>query len=119
MPVAGNVHMIQRPDGFANVGVFVGEEGVLLVDSQFEPHAEDLVAAVGKLTDGEIRFLINTLSLVKTRAASKSRTYALLAPHEFRGEEGQTPPPCCAYSSFSSLSAPVRCGRCVGAEPTS
>ena len=60
VPVAGNVHMIQRPDGFANVGVFVGEEGVLLVDSQFEPHAEDLVAAVGKLTDGEIRFLINT-----------------------------------------------------------
>ncbi len=26
VPVAGNVHMIQRPDGFANVGVFVGEE---------------------------------------------------------------------------------------------
>ena len=52
--------MIQRPDGFANVGVFVGEEGVLLVDSQFEPHAEDLVSAVRNLSDGEIRFLINT-----------------------------------------------------------
>ena len=60
VPVAGRVHMIQRPDGFANVGVFVGEEGVLLVDSQFEPHAEDLVAAVRNLSDGEIRFLINT-----------------------------------------------------------
>ena len=58
------------------------------------------------------------LSLVKTRAALKSRTYALLVLLEFRGEEGQTPPPCSAYSSFSSLSAPVRCGRCVGAEPT-
>jgi len=58
--VAGRVHMIQRPDGFANVGVFVGEEGVLLVDSQFEPHAEDLVSAVNKLSSGEIRFLINT-----------------------------------------------------------
>lgn len=45
VPVAGRVHMVQRPDGFANVGVFVGEEGVLLVDSQFEPHAEDLVSA--------------------------------------------------------------------------
>ncbi len=32
--VAGNVHMIQRADGFANVGVFVGDEGVLLVDSR-------------------------------------------------------------------------------------
>jgi len=60
VPVAGNVHMIQRADGFANVGVFVGEEGVLLVDSQFEPHAEDLVSEVRKLNDGEIRFLINT-----------------------------------------------------------
>ena len=60
VPVAGNVYMIQRPDGFANVGVFVGEEGVLLVDSQFEPHAEDLVSAVRKLSSGEIRFLINT-----------------------------------------------------------
>ena len=58
--VAGNVHMIRRPDGFANVGVFVGEEGVLLVDSQFQPHSEDLVAQVRKLTDGEIRFLVNT-----------------------------------------------------------
>lgn len=60
VPVAGRVHMIQRPDGFANVGVFVGAEGVLLVDSQFEPHAENLVSAVRKLSDGEIRFLINT-----------------------------------------------------------
>lgn len=58
--VAGNVYMIQRTDGFANVGVFVGDEGVLLVDSQFEPHAEDLVAEIGKISDGEIRFLINT-----------------------------------------------------------
>jgi len=60
VPVAGRVHMVQRPDGFANVGVFVGDEGVLLVDSQFEPHAEDLLAAVRTLTDGEIRFLVNT-----------------------------------------------------------
>jgi cyclase len=58
--VAGRVHMVQREDGFANVGVFVGDEGVLLVDSQFEPHAPDLVSAIGKLTDREIRFLINT-----------------------------------------------------------
>ena len=60
VPVADDVYMIRRPDGFANVGVFVGEEGVLLVDSQFEPHAGALVAEVRKLTDGEIRFLVNT-----------------------------------------------------------
>ncbi len=60
VPVSGNVHMVQRVDGFANVGVFVGEEGVLLVDSQFEPHAEDLVSEIRKFSDGEIRYLINT-----------------------------------------------------------
>lgn len=60
VPVAGRVHMIQRPDGFANVGVFVGKEGVLLVDSQFEPHAKDLVSAVRKVSDADIKFLVNT-----------------------------------------------------------
>jgi len=60
VPVAGRGHMIQRPDGFANVGVFVGEEGVLLVDSQFKPHASDLVSAVRKLSDADIKFLLNT-----------------------------------------------------------
>ena len=58
--VAGNVYMIQRPGGGGNVGVFVGSEGVLLVDSLFAPLSERLVAAVREISDGEIRFLINT-----------------------------------------------------------
>ena len=49
--VAGNVYMLQRSDGFADVGVFIGDEGVLLVDSQFEPHAEELVAEIGEISD--------------------------------------------------------------------
>ena len=57
---AGNVHMVQRPGGGGNVGAFVGPEGVLLVDSLFAPLADRLVAAVGEISDGEIRFLINT-----------------------------------------------------------
>ena len=58
--VAGNVHMIQRPGGASNVGVFVGAEGILLVDSLFEPMADELLAAIRKISDGEIRFLLNT-----------------------------------------------------------
>ena len=57
---AGNVHMVTRPGGGGNVGVFAGPEGVLLVDSLFAPLADRLVAAVGEISDGEIRFLINT-----------------------------------------------------------
>jgi cyclase len=60
VPVAGNVHMVMRPGGGGNVGVFAGPEGVLLVDSLFAPLAERLVAAVREISDGDIRFLINT-----------------------------------------------------------
>ncbi len=35
VPVAGQVHMISRPGGGGNVGVFAGPDGVLLVDSLF------------------------------------------------------------------------------------
>jgi cyclase len=57
---AGKVYMVQRPGGGGNVGAFVGPDGVLLVDSLFAPLADRLVAAVRKVTDREIRFLINT-----------------------------------------------------------
>jgi glyoxylase-like metal-dependent hydrolase (beta-lactamase superfamily II) len=59
-PVAGNVHMIQRPGGGGNVGVSVGPDGVLLVDSLFAPLSDRLVDAVRQVTSGEIRFLVNT-----------------------------------------------------------
>ncbi len=58
--VAGNVYMVQRPGGGGNVGVLVGPEGALLVDSLFAPLSKKLVAAVEQVTDEEIRFLINT-----------------------------------------------------------
>ena len=60
MPVAGNVYMVQRPGGGGNIGVQVGPEGVLLVDSLFAPLTDRLVAAVRQVNDEEIRFLVNT-----------------------------------------------------------
>ena len=59
-PVAGNVYMVQRPGGGGNIGVQVGPDGVLLVDSLFAPLTERLVAGVKQVTDEEIRFLVNT-----------------------------------------------------------
>jgi len=58
--VAGNVYMVRRPGGGGNIGAFVGPDGVLLVDSLFAPMTENLLEAVGEVTDHEIRFLINT-----------------------------------------------------------
>jgi cyclase len=58
--VAGNVYMVQRPGGGGNIGVQIGPDGILLVDSLFAPLADKLVAAVTQVSDEKIRFLINT-----------------------------------------------------------
>lgn len=42
------------------VSVLTGPEGVLLVDSQFAPLTDKLVAAIKKISNKPIRFLINT-----------------------------------------------------------
>lgn len=58
--VAGNVYMLQTPTAGGNIGVFIGPEGVLLVDDQFAPLTESIISAIGEISDVEIRFLINT-----------------------------------------------------------
>src|SRR5579863_10021218 len=42
------------------IGVLVGPDGVFLVDSQFAPLTDKIVAAVKQISDGRIRFLVNT-----------------------------------------------------------
>jgi len=42
------------------ISVLTGPDGVLLVDSQFAPLTDKLVAAIRQITDKPIRFLINT-----------------------------------------------------------
>ncbi len=58
LPVASGVHMLTGQGG--NMGVSVGEDGVLLIDDQFAPLTARIKAAVAKLGGGEIRFVINT-----------------------------------------------------------
>ncbi|MDQ7054586.1 MAG: MBL fold metallo-hydrolase [candidate division KSB1 bacterium] len=56
--VAGNVYMLEGRGG--NIGVSVGEDGILLVDDQFAPLAEKIRKAVQNLRPGDIRFILNT-----------------------------------------------------------
>jgi cyclase len=56
--VAGNVYMLQGAGG--NIGVSVGEDGILIVDDQFAPLAEKIRAALKGLGDGKLRFVLNT-----------------------------------------------------------
>ena len=56
--VQGNVHLIVGAG--ANVAVQVGEEGVLVVDTGGAATREAVLAAVRKLSNGPIRWIVNT-----------------------------------------------------------
>ncbi len=58
VPVAGNISMLIGGGG--NIGVSVGEDGVLLVDDEFAELIDKIKAAVAALNPGPIRFVLNT-----------------------------------------------------------
>ena len=43
-----------------NIAVSVGEGGTFMVDDQFAPLTEKILAAIGEVTDDPVRFIINT-----------------------------------------------------------
>jgi glyoxylase-like metal-dependent hydrolase (beta-lactamase superfamily II) len=56
--VAGNVYMLEGSGG--NIGVSVGDDGIVIVDDQFAPLAEKIREALKSITDKPVRFVINT-----------------------------------------------------------
>ncbi len=58
-PVRGSVHVLVMPAA-GNVGVSVGKDGVFMIDDQFAPMAPKISAAVARLTDKPVRYLLNT-----------------------------------------------------------
>jgi glyoxylase-like metal-dependent hydrolase (beta-lactamase superfamily II) len=56
--VAGSVYMLEGAGG--NIGVSVGEDGIVIVDDQYAPLAEKIQAALRQITDKPVRFVINT-----------------------------------------------------------
>ena len=58
LPVQGGVYMIAGAGG--NISVQIGDEGVLLVDTQFAPLAPKVMGEIQKLSSGPVRFIINT-----------------------------------------------------------
>lgn len=58
LPVQGNVYMLVGAG--ANITVQVGNDGVLIVDSQYAPLSNKILAAIRTLSKGPIRYLINT-----------------------------------------------------------
>src|SRR5215510_4611690 len=58
LPVQGNVYMLVGAGG--NMTVQVGNDGVLIVDTQYAPLSEKILAAIRTLSKGPIRYVINT-----------------------------------------------------------
>src|SRR3954465_8937887 len=42
------------------IGVLTGPDGVFMVDAQFAPLTDKIVAAIKQISDGRIRFMVNT-----------------------------------------------------------
>ena len=56
--VSGNVYMLEGSGG--NIGVSVGDDGILIVDDQFAPLADKIRAALKGIGDKKLRFILNT-----------------------------------------------------------
>ena len=56
--VASNFYTLEGQGG--TIGVLTGPDGVLMVDAQFAPLSDKIVAAIKQISDGRIRFLVNT-----------------------------------------------------------
>lgn len=57
-PVAGAIFMLEGAGG--NIGVSVGEDGIIIVDDQYAPLAPKIKTALASITDQPVRFVLNT-----------------------------------------------------------
>lgn len=56
--LSGSFHTLEGQGGM--IGVLAGPDGVFMVDTQFAPLTEKIVAAVKEISPGPIRFVVNT-----------------------------------------------------------
>lgn len=56
--ITDNIYMLQGRGG--NIGVSIGEDGIILVDDQFAPLAPKIETALKKLNPGPLKYVLNT-----------------------------------------------------------
>ena len=56
--IASNFYTLDGSGG--TIGVLAGPDGVLMVDTQFAPLGDKIVAAIKQISDARIRYLVNT-----------------------------------------------------------
>ena len=58
IPVSDQIYMLQGSGG--NIAVLTGADGVFMIDDQFAPLTEKILAAIAKISEAPVKFLINT-----------------------------------------------------------
>ena len=58
VPVADGVYMLVGAGG--NIGLSVGADGAFVIDDQYAPLSEKILAAIAAVTDADVEFLVNT-----------------------------------------------------------
>jgi len=57
-PLRGSVHVLQGSGG--NIGVSVGPDMTFVVDDQYAPLSQKILAAIGRLSSQPVKFVVNT-----------------------------------------------------------
>ena len=58
IPVTESIYMLQGSGG--NIAVSIGDDGTFIVDDQFAPLTDKIVAAIAELTDNPVDFVVNS-----------------------------------------------------------
>jgi cyclase len=109
--VAGSVYMLETTGpgfGGGNIGVSIGDDGVVMVDDKFSPLGPKIEAALKGITDKPLRFLLNThvhgdhthgniYFGKKTTIVAHENVRNRLPKYEEFGGAPNTPPPPEAY----------------------
>lgn len=56
--VSEHIYMLQGAGG--NIGISTGEDGVFMIDDQFAPLSDKIMAAIKTVSDEPVKFLVNT-----------------------------------------------------------
>ena len=99
-PVADGIYMLVGDGG--NIGVSVGDDGMLMIDDKFAPLADRIRAALAGLSDGKLAFLLNTHYHGDHTGGNESFGHhtPILAHHNVRARLGDEPAPALPVITF-------------------
>lgn len=114
IPLRGGVYMLMGSGG--NIGLSVGEDGPFVVDDQYAGLSEKILAAIASISDGSVRFVLNThwhgdhvggnenLGKAGAMIVAHENVRKRLNPAEFRevmGNSQQAPPDALPVVTFT------------------